>query len=212
MKRAGMNSSRAIRPSKDATLKRVVAQWAENVDRLVREWRHSGDLPWLYTERALLSVMAAGIWQLGGTAFEEYRAEKSLADRTAKTFGREDLHFSLGRRSFKAEAKHLWSPATRLSPMRPERLQHRLAAAVADVRRCQATGEERLGVLFAAPYVRKRHAASLDAHVDRWLDGVFNRVPCIAAAATFPLSVRTTCFWSGDDFAYPGAAIFIARS
>lgn len=199
--------------SVDPVLRKVLHQWCSNIDRLAEDWCAVPDLPWLYRERALLSVLAGAVWVLGGTAFEEYASEKrSRDDRRSKSRGREDMYFALGERDFKAEAKHVWAPATRCTEKSIRMVQEKLYGALNDVRNCAADGQERLGLLFAAPYVRKSRRGALDDLLADWKEKVFWDIECDARAATFPEAVRHSCGpWGGDPYVYPGVAVFVTK-
>lgn len=200
----------------EPVLGRVLREWMTNIDRLTRAWRDERDFPWFYTERALLGVVAASVWTLGGTAFEEYGMyKKAPTNKAAKSkwrLGREDIHFSIGRLGFKAEAKHVWAPATRLTSASASRLHDKLQLAVHDVRQCTPDGQQRLGILFATPMVSKKYRHDLGGRIDEWVERVFEHVSCDAKAAIFPSSVRDYCWWRGSDSAYPGVAIFIKNA
>jgi hypothetical protein len=201
-----------VRVKGDASpeLARVVRKWSDNLVRLADDWEND-DFPWVYGERALLSVLAGGVWLLNGTAFEEYSAAKRTAIRGKKSAGREDLYFMLGRRAYKAEAQHLWAPATEVHTRSHLRLRDKLKSAVKDASNCSSAGGERLGILFASVTVKKASRATLDGCIKTWLDDVFENVPCTVKAAVFPGAARGCCWWPGDPEAYPGAAVFIKR-
>jgi hypothetical protein len=200
-----LRTIRKINASGDPVLGRLVAQWADNIERLTREWHDTGDLPWLYTERALLSVLAGAVWMRRGVAFEEYRSEKKALSGRRKVFsGREDIHFILGARGFKAEAKHYWAPATRVTSSSADTLRQKLQRAVDDVKNCPADGQERLGILFATLEIAKRYRHGLTPLIETWMHEVLAKVPCTGSAATFPESARDKCGPRGYDAAYPG--------
>jgi hypothetical protein len=209
----GREGVRRSRGSPDRLLRRVVGQWADNIELLANEWRDTGDLPWLYGERALLSVVAGTVWKMGGTAFEEYGSEKR-SEKNQPFGGREDIHFSYRQRGFKGEAKLQSISATRITPTSARLLRDKLQQAVNDVKKCSADRQERLGILFAVPYVMKTHVTAdhqLDRFIRQWIEEVFHQVPCAASAAIFPKSVRKKC-WYGHQYAYPGAAIFVRKA
>lgn len=206
----GFKTIRRVNATADTVLGSVVRAWVENMERLTSDWRDiSDDIPWLYTERPLLSVLAGGVWNLGGSAFEEYSSEKRREADPKWRAGREDIHFSLRRRYFKGEAKFVWAPATRVGVKAASHLARKLQLAVNDAKSCRPDGQERLGILFATPYISKKHQKALGPFIENWMDEVFEKVPSTASAAVFPASVRSNCWWK--NHAYPGAAVFVRR-
>ena len=88
----------------DQRLQPLRSTWIEVLERycLHQEWL---DTPWMYSERPLVGMLSAAIWQAGGITLEEYSAEK-IADNKDEKRGRTDLYFSLNRGEFICEAKH----------------------------------------------------------------------------------------------------------
>ena len=162
---------------KDKTLRRVVAKWADNMDRLAQESVDRSDLPWRYGERAQLSVLAGAVWLLNGTAFEEYGTQKKHHTQHGKlVVGREDIHFSIGDRGFKAEAKHKWAHMTPAKALTAKRLRDHLQMAVDASARVRREGQERLGILFATLMVKAQRRDRLDSVIKEWRRDVFPRV------------------------------------
>src|SRR5689334_19566240 len=85
--------------------KRVFEEWVKINTRLANEWAELGDAPWWYNERASLSLLAGAVWLCGGTAFEEYAADKKHLGKRIRYRGRSDIYFFLGGKHYMAEAK-----------------------------------------------------------------------------------------------------------
>src|SRR6266478_8051718 len=65
------------------------------------------DCPYWYSERPHVGFLAAAVWQSGGTALEEYGAEK-IKERKSNR-GRCDIYMrTKNKTAFECEAKRLW--------------------------------------------------------------------------------------------------------
>lgn len=82
----------------------VVKQWQRSIVRYCDA--HPKDGPYWYNERTNISLLAAGAWQSGAIALEEYTASKRR-HRSLKDC-RCDLYIRLKKRDAQIEAKHWW--------------------------------------------------------------------------------------------------------
>ena len=75
--------------------------WELSILRYYERTDH--DLPWWYTERANISLLAAAAWLCGGIALEEYPIEKGFCGDNYE--GRADLYLTIGEEGYAIEGK-----------------------------------------------------------------------------------------------------------
>jgi hypothetical protein len=132
--------------------RRILTHWIK-VARRYRA-RTPGDVIWEYHERANTGFLAAAVWLAGGVALEEWRTEKK-SDLGPKRQGRGDLWVRCGRLILHAEAKHQWVELGSRRKAGVALVKSKLAEASRDACDIQGHfGEKRVGVLFAAPWMR----------------------------------------------------------
>ena len=190
---------------------RVLDRWAETNIRCARAWEGVEEVPWWYNERALLSVLAAAVWQERGIAFEEFRTEKRSRLKKARRGlypGRQDLYIRLRGKEFIAEAKRCWSGATRSGPNVATSIDNRLDAACRDIQKTPSGGRKRLGLVFAIPYVRAHQRKSAAERIKRWLERV-REVNYSCCAWVFPGRGR---YAGNRPRIFPGIALFIREA
>ena len=184
-------------------LRPLLKKWVTTNIDVVRHWQ--GDLPWWYGERASTSVLAGAAWRIGGSAFEEFAADKKTGKKRRPTFrGRVDLYLKVGRQQYIAEAKYCWSGATSVRPATTQNLTNRLQEAVEDIRIVPRNGQRKLGILFATPYIAKSRKARVDELLNTWI-AAMTSVKCSCSAWVFPAESR---YISGQAIC-PGAALLI---
>lgn len=83
---------------------KAVAESLGNVLRRYTDSCANQDFPWRYSERPLVGMLSAAVWQAGGVTLEEYWTRKRKAG--VKSYGRIDLFFKIEDTSYIAEAKH----------------------------------------------------------------------------------------------------------
>jgi hypothetical protein len=185
--------------------KRVFEQWMKINTRLANEWAEFNDAPWWYNERASLSLLAGAVWVCGGTAFEEYAADKKNLAQRLRYKGRSDIYFVLGDKHFVAEAKWHWSGATRSGRRTAETIRSKLRSATNDVRKQpRVEGQTPLGILFVTPYIKRSENKRVDELIEGWLEEL-KCVRCSRLAWVFPKSARLL----GLKSICPGVAVLI---
>lgn len=197
-------------------LKDAIEEWLNVVEKLANIWSWK-DVPWGYTERALLSTLAAAVWKSGGVAFEEYSTEKRPAGRRItkkkKTYtGRCDLYIKIGKREFITEAKHVWSAAGKKARNPIPKIQESLNEAVSAIKRTKSYGEERLAMVFVAPYIPTSQKTKIDEQVKNWISKIREMkysIKYLSIALFFPINGRTPMRW-GKWF-FPGVALLIKK-
>lgn len=179
----GLHTTRKTR-----CLRSILENWI-NLNRMLgsRWMRMSGDAPWWYNERALLSVFVGAVWQSGEEAFEEFSQEKRRGNRLKP--GRIDLWFSASSREFWAEAKTLEIPLTRGSGQ-ATKVNAVMKTAKEDVRRLAPDGyTRRLAVVFGSPYLRPCPMSELHGRLEHMLEQA-DEVEHDAIAWIFPAMRR----------------------
>ena len=184
-------------------LKPLLRKWISVNQRLGREWSTTGDAPWWYNERALLSVLAGAVWLCGDSAFEEYSESKKT--RASMSTGRIDLWFSAGKQEFGAEAKMCQIPITE-NAGQVNGMRACMEKAKADVRRCSVHDyPRRLAIVFGAPYLRPCCKDHLKSRTE-WLVTQAMKVPHDGMAWVFPELKEPPEI---NNWIHPGAIIWI---
>jgi hypothetical protein len=185
----------------------VLDAWIKANVLCAYEW--GDDVPWWYNERASLSVLAGAVWKVGGIAFEEFSTKKRKKQRKkglGKLYlGREDLYIKIGDHHFIAEAKQIWSGATRRNYDPTDRIQRELETACAQIKKSPPNGQRRLGMLFVVPHISRSNQKMVDDCINNWVNKI-KEVDCSCCAWAFPSTSRTIKF--GNKL-YPGVAVFI---
>jgi hypothetical protein len=165
-------------------LRKPLREWINLNRSFGRRWiGYSGDCPWWYNERALLSVFVGAVWRTGDEAFEEFSEYKR--SKSTHSAGRIDLWFSAGSCEFWAEAKACEIAITR-SAKQDKRIRAAMAAAKADVCRLAPDGYTgRLAVTFVAPYLTRGHEDIFPERID-WLINLARNTKPDAMAWIFP--------------------------
>src|ERR1051325_10854249 len=101
------------------------------------------DCGFWYRERSHTGFLAAAVWRAGGTALEEYGANKRGNSRS----GRCDLYISIGTLHVECEAKHVWVDLHRRLHASVERLYSGLTRAIKDLKKLE--GRRGLALCFA---------------------------------------------------------------
>jgi hypothetical protein len=195
--------ARHVTTPKLRELHSLLWRWTGLISTTARQWVAEKDCLWWYTERALVSTLAAAAWLDGGQALEEYSNEKGRGRRNYP--GRCDLYLYTGSEEFVAEAKLRWCNVGRGSREGIDGVRDQLAAACDDARLLKGYGARRLGMVFAVP----RYPASQQTAGHRLLSEWQARLAGIRAgglAWSFPLAARELQWKS---HAYPGVAVVV---
>jgi len=185
-------------------LKAILKQWIEVQREYTRQM--GDDYSWNYSERASTGFLAVAAWQSGGVALEEWRTEKGPKNDPRK--GRCDLYIYHSKQSFHIEAKHMWSRATGKQPKEVSYIERQLTKAVVDAKALQCPRDEKLGILFLAPFYPIGKQTDMTIHVATWLKGIYE-IPHSGIAWLF-LDRQTLKANSKSDVV-PGI-VLIARS
>jgi hypothetical protein len=189
----------------------VLKTWLELMD--IDAWGYSGDAPWWYNERAVLSLLAGAVWRHKGWAFEEYSTSKQQEEERAhgqreKYSGRDDLMFEIGRgarrRRYVAEAKAC-SPSLARDGDALAAIDRALGEACGDVLRSPERGWEPIGIVFASPCLKATQRRHRRERVEAFLRDLM-QLKSVGLAWTFPESgarVKT------GGYIYPGAVVAI---
>ena len=189
---------------KTRCLRPILEKWITLNRMFGSRWmRVSGDAPWWYNERALLSVFVGAVWQSGEEAFEEFSEQKRRGKRLRP--GRIDLWFSASSSEFWAEAKSLEIPLTRGSGQ-ATKVSAVMKIAKEDVRRLAPDGyTRRLAVVFGTPYLLPCPRYKLDRRLEHMLMQA-HEVGHDAMAWIFPAMKRLP---KTNDWICPGIIVWI---
>ena len=106
-----------------------------------------GDPPYLYNERANVSLLSAGAWLNNFIAIEEYISNKGRGKEQKR--GRPDLYVRMGKYVVSIEAKQEWtSAAWRLKTLK-NHVEASIESAVCDVKKVNERGAK-FGICFYA--------------------------------------------------------------
>jgi hypothetical protein len=185
--------------------------------RLLRGWAFTcaeyercvaGDFVCDYHERAQIGFLAAAAWRSGGVALEEWRTEKTNPLNAARN-GRGDLWVQMKGLCAHFEAKHARIVISVRVAEAARAARSRLRVAQCDVcdLRC-GPGERRLGVLFVAPTISRKHQHQAESLLGAWLNGLREQKLNFAFAfkSTWPVIPR------GSDDITPGIALLVGRA
>ena len=196
-------------------LEKVLKKWLNVIETIAKEWDWE-DVPWGYTERALLSTFAAAIWKTGGFAFEEYSTEKRSIKKKGGIkgnlyAGRCDLYFKIEKREFVVEAKHVWSSAGEKSANTVLKIREAINAASKAVKKIKSDEEGRIAIVFAAPYIPTSQKAEIKQLLKNWVKKIeeISKVECLNVAWTLP--IRELNKDTKERWLYPGIAILIKK-
>jgi hypothetical protein len=103
------------------------------------------DHPYWYNERTHVGLLAAAVWLSGGTALEEFKAEKEHKNKGTRC----DLWIRTNKAAFECEAKHLWLNLEEKTEDLILKLGKKLHLAVQDVRSLEK--HRGLAFCFAIP-------------------------------------------------------------
>lgn len=186
-------------------LRKILGEWIALNNRLGRQWRRFGDLPWWHIERALVSLLAGAIWKSGGDAFEEYSEDKRGS--RIRTSGRIDLWFSYRKEEFKAEAKQCWLRSHR--PIEAFRHAQRfIKKAKHDAGKLNPDGMRRLAIVFGAVMFPKSRRDERAVHIKSAVALAKNKkLRADAVAWVFPKLNHELV--SSDNYVLPGIIIWI---
>jgi len=178
--------------------------WIEAVKRYAKVWGVE-DASYYYNERANTSLLAAGAWNAGWIAIEEYRSKKYR--NTGKSTGRVDLHVSSGEEDVVIESKHVWMNSRFDDKYHGKRVKHYLSLATRDAR-CTRGAELRFGAAFYIPKFRVDDFDNYDAA--KLISGEISRYLKISRADAwawcFPKESRLTLVESENSY-YPGVIL-----
>ena len=185
----------------------VLWDWIKVVKQIAATWSWD-DCPWWYTERALVSTLAAGVWNSRGIAFEEYSNAKGRGRE--RYTGRCDLYIKMGSQEFIAEAKRLWSQGSRRAKQIIPKIEEQLSQARTDIKNAQGEGETKLGIVFTVPIIPKSEADEVELLLAEWQNKV-KSIQVSSLAWVFPAKTRRLSGDKRDIYIYPGVAILIQR-
>jgi len=185
----------------------------------IEEWRHlieeyckrmEMDVPYIYTERALVGTFAAAVWRAGSISLEEYSTTKGLRKGRGirERPGRADLWIMpkvMGKHPHGCifEAKWIWLDIGRKSSLNdlPSKCKELLRRAREDAKKVREAGK-RLGLVFVIPYLSKRWKRDVEQHIERFISQLKKVDADIAW--TFP----SPKFTEGNHV-YPGVAMLM---
>ena len=185
-------------------------------ERLLRGWtdvcwdykRRVGDLPWQHKERAQVGFLAAAAWRLKGAALEEWMADKFSHDG-ARRNGRGDLWIQLGARAWHIEAKHVTVRLHSDSARGVAQVRATFRRACHDASAMHAyRGERRVGIVFAAPVIARKHVDQASDRLGRWLEDL-RKIPSIGMA--YCMDNRQLAARGNADI-WPGAVLLVGKS
>ena len=189
------------------SLHTILKEWVRLNTNLGRQWSKTGNLPWWYNERALLSIFAGAIWRKNGHVFEEFSEMKLGRVDKKEANGRVDLWFETSGGEFRAEAKHALIPITNKSKQQNS-LNALMKRAVADAGCNPPDGGEsrRLAIAFAVPYIVAKTTREKHQKQIKWFIEMAKAVDYDAIAWVFPNLKKLP---APDGWACPGIVIFI---
>jgi hypothetical protein len=185
-------------------LTRVVRGWQDVIQKYCKV-RGDDDAPYWYNERANISMLAAGAWQSGMIALEEFNTEKSRIGRRPLIHGshRCDLAIASKKHIFRIEAKRQWLDGTSKQGKRRKIIEKTFESASEEAERNSRISD--LGCAFFVTHWTK-HKSSPD--IDERIDQVLRETLDIQAdlwAWCFPRKTRNLTEKEGKIlYQYPG--------
>lgn len=185
------------------------------------------DVPYYYTERALIGTFATATWLVGDISLEEFSIEKGkLRGRGEQRWtGRVDIwvfplkprHSRHKTHGFYLESKHMLQsigPRVRLCELQ-KRCKNLLDKAKEDAKKLKIHGGKRLGLLFVTPYLPKKEEKNIDECIRSFLSQL--KKLDVDMAWTFPAlsnsyvapKFKHKYYNYNKDTIYPGIAILI---
>lgn len=165
------------------------------------------DVPFYYSERANIGVLAGAAWVAGWVALEEFGAKKRGKER-----GRSDLYiFPKEKENGEyIEVKHLWIGITLNEQKMVDIIERAIDKSVKDARELIIKKDEaaiKIGVTFICPFVHKRFKSEMDLHIHKFIQTV-SEISCNSFAYIFPDEARELMI---GTYIYPGVAL-LARA
>jgi len=170
------------------------------------KWLQAKTLPWWYNERATLGLFAGAIWLSQGIVLEEFSTRKN-AGRTYR--GRSDIKFALGESWFLAEAKQCW-PKFKRQPHIRQKAKELLGQAGQDVTHVNCDCDNRLGIVFITPQIRKAKISQIDHFVQECIKQLLE-IDGTMIAWTFTQDAKDlTSPWTDyGEWIFPGVVIVL---
>ncbi len=177
--------------------------WTGLVSTTAREWVAEKDCLWWYTERALVSTLAAAAWVDGGQALEEYSNEKGRGPK--RYLGRCDLYLYTASEEFVVEAKLRWCDVGTNSSEGVGGVKEQLKIACNDARDLRGYGARRLGMVFVVPRYPCSQRMKRHRLLSRWQKQLTG-IRAGALAWTLPLAAQELTW---KNHVYPGVAVVV---
>ncbi len=204
-----VTSKRGVHAGPLATLAPVLKRWT----KLAAEpsWSHR-DAPWIYNERADLSLLAGAAWLKGGFAFEEYATRKRKEGSKVRGYGRADLWLEHNDQSYAVEAKHAWVKLNQTTKEAVEQCEAALERAWDDAGNLtRIQGAARVGLTFVAPWIsrsKKREARERFRDLVKALVTEERAVAWVRRDSGIP-TIKSK---SGHAYLYPGVILLARRA
>jgi hypothetical protein len=153
-------------------LKPILEKWCSINQKFLKEV--GSDCPWLYNERASVSILAVAAWKSGHVALEEYSTKKGRKKNDTERPGRCDLKIRIDSKDFLFEAKQqrvlLGKKSKKVeSKGICDRVFNSLDMARHDSGKLKSLASRRFGVSFIIPRVAEGEADRLHGRVSELL-------------------------------------------
>lgn len=165
----------------------LLEEWLVSVERYCRIMKGE-DAPYIYNERANISLLSGAAWKSGRIALEEYQSEKGYRNKS-KRYGRADLWISSDTEEEVIEAKFKWicmdsSGSDRI-------IEDTMANARNDAKKTKASSVVRaVGVSFFPLYKKLTNIDDIDSLITQTINEFLNR-DYHALAWCFPKEMRS---------------------
>jgi hypothetical protein len=154
------------------------------------------DVPYCYSERTNIGVLAVTAWKVGWVALEEFGSRKR-----AQKHGRSDLYIYPDNRVMGEyiEAKQAWNI---------NKAEDALSQALKDAQKLRKIeGNLYIGLAFISPAIKEKYESEIDNRIQQILD-VALKINCDAIAWSFPFNARSLMFEEQNGrFIYPGVLL-----
>jgi hypothetical protein len=172
----------------------LLEEWLTLIKRYCRYMED--DLPYCWSERSNIGVLAAAAWRAGWVALEEFGNK-----RRAQRHGRSDLYIypcDRDKGEF-IEAKQAWS----INGARNALGRSEEDAKCLD----QVKSNLYIGVAFVSPIIQEKYEQDIDNKIQQIITTALN-INCDGVAWSFPVNARSLKFVEqGKPIIYPGVLL-----
>lgn len=164
----------------------ILEEWLLLIDRYCRTMK-GNDAPYIYNERANISILAGAAWRSGRIALEEFQGEKGYRNKVKK-LGRVDLWLSNEIDEEYIEAKYKW--ISMVSNKTKRLIDQVMISACQDAKKSRGNHSiKAIGVGFFPVYINNNSVKNIDLLIYNIIRN-FIQYEYHAIAWTFPKQMR----------------------